>query len=248
MRTFLGYTRLTASVKASQFCSSWASRSFCWDKKKCRLLIETEQIKGGKAIIKSHQIPQEFLVSSYLQQFAFSGVWESREHLLVFFNSNLWRHSVLNFYHNSQILRTEPQRYKLALALSSSTMKWQREALKKYSLALYFSNGLSIVLAPTYMHPHRTKSIRNVSIAESVLIEKAQARHSNTSSAHLLVDLDSPLVLLQLSTVPPHFQQTLVGRAKEQKVHNTFNTSQTIRATVYIWSMWYHLILYFKSL
>lgn len=56
----------------------------------------------------------------------------------------------------------EPQRYELTLALSSSTMKWQREALKKYSLALYFSNGLSIVLAPTYIHPHH---VRNVSIS-----------------------------------------------------------------------------------
>lgn len=46
----------------------------------------------------------------------------------------------------------------LALALSSSTMKWQREALKKYSLALYFSRGLSIVVAPTWWRPNR-KSI-----------------------------------------------------------------------------------------
>lgn len=46
--------------------------------------------------------------------------------------------------------RTEEQREKLTFALSSSTMKWQREALKKYSLALYFSSGLSIVLAPTW--------------------------------------------------------------------------------------------------
>lgn len=32
-KNFLGYTRLTASVNASLFCSSWASKSFCWDKK-----------------------------------------------------------------------------------------------------------------------------------------------------------------------------------------------------------------------
>lgn len=38
-------------------------------------------------------------------------------------------------------------------ALSSSTMKWQREALKKYSLALYFSRGLSMVLVATW-HTH----------------------------------------------------------------------------------------------
>lgn len=50
------------------------------------------------------------------------------------------------------------QSAELALALSSSTMKWQREALKKYSLALYFSRGLSIVLAPTWRRPNR-KSI-----------------------------------------------------------------------------------------
>ena len=37
----------------------------------------------------------------------------------------------------------------LTLALSSSTMKWHSEALKKYSLALYLSRGLSMVLAPT---------------------------------------------------------------------------------------------------
>lgn len=37
----------------------------------------------------------------------------------------------------------------LTLAFSSSTMKWHRAALKKYSLALYLSKGLSIVLVPT---------------------------------------------------------------------------------------------------
>lgn len=34
LKLFLGYTGLTASVKASLFCSSWASRSFCWDETK----------------------------------------------------------------------------------------------------------------------------------------------------------------------------------------------------------------------
>lgn len=38
----------------------------------------------------------------------------------------------------------------LTFALSSSTMKWHRAALKKYSLALYLSKGLSIVLVPTW--------------------------------------------------------------------------------------------------
>lgn len=40
----------------------------------------------------------------------------------------------------------------LTFALSSSTMKWHKEALKKYSLALYFSRGLSMVLVPTCWH------------------------------------------------------------------------------------------------
>ena len=30
-------------------------------------------------------------------------------------------------------------------------MKWHREALKKYSLALYLSRGLSMVLEPTWV-------------------------------------------------------------------------------------------------
>lgn len=37
----------------------------------------------------------------------------------------------------------------VTFAFSSSTMKWHSEALKKYSLALYFKRGLSIVLIAT---------------------------------------------------------------------------------------------------
>lgn len=40
--------------------------------------------------------------------------------------------------------------WRFTLALSSSTMKWHSEALKKYSLALYFSRGLSMVLIATW--------------------------------------------------------------------------------------------------
>lgn len=41
----------------------------------------------------------------------------------------------------------------------------------------------------------------------------------HTGSTHLLVDLDGLLVLLQLSTVSSHLQQTLVGRTKETTTH-----------------------------
>lgn len=91
----------------------------------------------------------------------------------------------------------------LALALSSSTIKWQREALKKYSLALYFSRGLSIVLAPTCRQQKR----------KSVIDFHAESLWRRLSS-HLLVDLDGLLVLFQLGTVGPDFQQTLVGRTE----------------------------------
>lgn len=37
----------------------------------------------------------------------------------------------------------------VTFAFSSSTMKWHSEALKKYSLALYFKRGLSMVLIAT---------------------------------------------------------------------------------------------------
>lgn len=47
--TFSGSPTLTASVKASLFCSSWASRSFCWDNKKW--VTHRNQTVGG------HRIP-----------------------------------------------------------------------------------------------------------------------------------------------------------------------------------------------
>lgn len=38
---------------------------------------------------------------------------------------------------------------RVTFAFSSSTIKWHSEALKKYSLALYFRRGLSMVLIAT---------------------------------------------------------------------------------------------------
>lgn len=135
--------RLTASVKASLFCSSWASRSFCKEKRKCRLPAGAERVEFCAARVTfnslhSRESEKAGNISSYFS-IAICG-----ELCSAF--KNIYK-TLLPCFPNP---RTEQQREKLALALSSSTMKWQREALKKYSLALYFSRGLSIVLAPTW--------------------------------------------------------------------------------------------------
>lgn len=143
------WNRLTASVKASLFCSSWASRSFCKEEK-CRLLAGAEKIKGK--VIRRLELCATPVTFSSLH----SRESEKAGNISSYFSIAICGESGSVFERNYNPPpcfpnpRTEQEREKLALALSSSTMKWQREALKKYSLALYFSRGLSIVLAPTW--------------------------------------------------------------------------------------------------
>ena len=59
-----------------------------------------------------------------------------------------------------------------------------------------------------------TKYVRNVRKMKSMSIKEIQ------EYKYLLVDLDGLLVLLQLSAVSPHLQQTLVGRTNDNHKYN----------------------------
>lgn len=75
----------------------------------------------------------------------------------------------------------------LTFAFSSSTMKWHKEALKKYSLALYFRRGLSMVLDPTCSHTHRQEFQSDLATAgERVTLEEFAG---DGQMAYLLVNL-----------------------------------------------------------
>ncbi len=91
-----------------------------------------------------------FIITN-LQKLAFSWIWEGWKHLFILSNSELQQKKRHAYYLQrfSIYVRAWWPDGELTFALSSSTMKWHKEALKKYSLALYFSRGLSMVLDPT---------------------------------------------------------------------------------------------------
>lgn len=89
-----------------------------------------------------------------LQKLAFSWIWEGWKHLFILSNSKLRQKGSHTYYLQqfSMYMRAWWPDGEPTFAFSSSTMKWHKEALKKYSLALYFSRGLSMVLVPTCWH------------------------------------------------------------------------------------------------
>lgn len=111
-------------------------------------------------------------------------------------------------------------------------MKWHSEALKKYSLALYFNRGLSMVLIATCRKKTTTQILKSLKATSDSTISSFSFTVQITFSfvhkcvlglcprgpgSYLLVDFDSFLVLLQLSAVVSNLQETFVGRAETQK-------------------------------
>lgn len=116
----------------------------CW----IYLLTFTRQCKPLFNLTKTGQKQRKV---NYLQKFELSWVCEGWKHLLILFYGQLKHKDVMirdpRVKKNKKLLKTVSW---VTFAFSSSTIKWQSEALKKYSLALYFNSGLSMVFIATW--------------------------------------------------------------------------------------------------
>lgn len=191
-------------------------KKFLLNEKNVGYSLKVDSLRGKSESSDSSVL----LTSSYLQQLAFSGVWKSREHLLVFFNSDLWRYRMFN-YTTTRWPKSWDWTTKLETHLSVELVnnEMTEGSFEEILLGAVFQQWV-VHGVGSNLHMGKSHKMQFITKLNILIIvvdwESLCITHKHKKYTHLLIDLYSLLVLLQLSTVSSHLQQTLVGRTEEK--------------------------------
>lgn len=149
---------------------------------------------------------------SYLQQFALPRVGERREHLLVFFNSNLQRD-------NSRVGISSSYSHAPPSLLILGAIGGTRLGVELVDDEVTEGGFEEVLLGTVFQQGVVHRGGSHLQAAKQKIHQRAARCEPPSApySSYLLVDLDGLLVLLQLGAVGPDLQQTLVGRTEGGK-------------------------------